>query len=129
MTSLFLAFLMWFQSRPRISGGITWGIALTIAFLSLTPLSQLPPVPGSDKTHHLIAYAALAFPNALARPQKIIFFALVYVCFGGVIELVQPFANRYASWLDFAANLGGVLIGTYGGVFVNKYLNRKKTAA
>jgi len=125
MSSLILLPLVLLKSSPRISGALSWALALAILYLSLTPLSDLPEVAGGDKTHHLIAYAALAFPNALARPQKIVFFAVIYACFGGGIELIQPFANRYASWLDFAANLGGIFIGSYGGILAGRYLNRK----
>ena len=128
LTSLIWGALVLLKSSPRISGGLSWGLALAILFLSLTPLSELPEVAGGDKTHHLIAYAALAFPNALARPQKIVFFAVIYACFGGGIELIQPYANRYASWLDFAANLGGIFIGSYGGILAGRYLSQRISA-
>ncbi|XDZ66323.1 VanZ family protein [Alphaproteobacteria bacterium LSUCC0684] len=112
------------KSSPRLAGALSWVLALIIIVLSLTPLQQLPEVPGGDKTHHLIAYAALAFPNALARPGKIFFFGLIYAGLGGGIELIQPYANRYGSWLDFAANLGGVSIGTVCGLYLARYLAR-----
>ncbi|MCI5121325.1 MAG: VanZ family protein, partial [Candidatus Electrothrix sp. AUS4] len=44
-------------------------ILVAITFLSLWPLDTLPQAPGSDKLHHLIPYAALAFPVALRRPR------------------------------------------------------------
>ena len=40
-----------------------------ITVLSLIPLNELPETPGSDKTHHLIAYAILAYPTSLRRPK------------------------------------------------------------
>ena len=33
----------------------------------------------------------------------------------GAIELIQPFVNRYAEWLDLLANLAGVMIGLIAG--------------
>ena len=128
MARLILSLLIYLQSSPRLSGLISWGLALVIIVLSLTPLEELPPVPGGDKSHHLIAYAALAFPNALARPQKVIFFAVLYAGLGGGIELVQPFANRYSSWLDVAANLGGIALGSAFGIYLGRYLDRTASA-
>lgn len=87
-----------------------------IAVLSLTPLPALPRISGSDKTHHFIAYAALAYPVSLAaaafaQPKRVWFVLLAMVVFSGCIELIQPFVNRYGEWLDMAANVGGLLCG------------------
>ena len=48
---------------------ITLLTLVAITALSLWPMEQLPSVPGSDKTHHFIAYAALMFPTALRKPS------------------------------------------------------------
>ncbi len=85
--------------------------ALLITILSLWPLPHLPSVPGSDKTHHFIAYATLAFPAAFVRPKYWLFIMLFFVSYGGLIELIQPYVNRYGEWLDMLANTGGVLCG------------------
>lgn len=47
----------------RLAGG---GV-LAIGYLSLTPLPNLPDVPGNDKLHHLVAYAVLTFLATLSR--------------------------------------------------------------
>jgi len=47
---------------------------------------------------------------------------LLYICLGGVIELIQPYVNRYGEWLDFIANTAGVLIGSGFGLLVDKYI-------
>jgi len=87
-------------------------IVLTlITILSLTPLPHLPAVPGSDKTHHFIAYAGLFFPIALARPKHWIWIGLLFACWSGAIELIQPSVNRYGEWLDMLANSIGLLCG------------------
>ncbi|MEH0761982.1 VanZ family protein [Vibrio sp. 16] len=86
-------------------------IALTIMGLSLYPMESLPSVPGTDKTHHFIAYGVLAFPIALARPQKWLFSVVGLFVFSGAIELVQPYVNRYGEWLDLAANGLGLVVG------------------
>ncbi len=82
-----------------------------ITLLSLQPLSQLPLVPGGDKTHHLIAYALLVFPAAFRRPRHWRLICLLFILYGGMIELLQPYVNRYGEWLDFAANTTGIVCG------------------
>ncbi len=63
--------------------------------LSLWPLENLPPVPGSDKVQHLIAYAALMFPIALRKPKYWPLIGLLFIAWSGPIELLQPYVNRY----------------------------------
>lgn len=92
-------------------------LAFTVLFLvmittlSLWPLGKLPDVPGTDKTHHFIAYGALMFPTALRKSNNWILIGLFFIAFSGVIELVQPYVNRYGEWLDMAANTAGVVCG------------------
>lgn len=87
-------------------------ITLTaITTLSLWPLDELPSVPGTDKIHHIIAYAFLMIPTALRKPNKWLLFGLFFIAYGGAIELLQPYVNRYGEWLDLAANTAGVVLG------------------
>lgn len=90
---------------------LTGVVLVIVTALSLSPLDQLPPVPGSDKTHHLIAYAVLMFPVALRKPKKWLLIGVAFIAYSGVIELIQPYVNRYAEWLDLAANATGVMCG------------------
>ena len=82
-----------------------------IATLSLWPVAHLPQVPGTDKTHHFIAYGALMLPVALAKPKYWLWIALGFAGFSGAIELFQPYVNRYGEWLDMAANVVGLACG------------------
>ena len=82
-----------------------------ITTLSLWPLESLPSVPGSDKTHHFIAYAALVFPTALRKPKHWKKIGLFFIIYSGIIELLQPYVNRYGEWQDMAANTAGVVCG------------------
>lgn len=101
-------------------------IVTAITILSLYPLDNLPSVPGTDKTHHFIAYGALAFPVALARPEKWLLFILGFLVYSGVIELVQPYVNRYGEWLDLGANGLGLFVGILIASFVRSiFLNEK----
>ncbi len=86
-------------------------LAGLIAVLSLWPLDSLPDLPGTDKTHHLLAYACLALPVSIVRPRHWLKIVALIILFGGVIELLQPYVNRYGEWLDLLANITGVLIG------------------
>ena len=90
---------------------ITLLILVVITLLSLWPAGQLPKVPGTDKTHHFIAYAGLMFPAALRKPKYWLFIGLFFIGWSGAIELIQPYVNRYGEWLDLLANSGGVLCG------------------
>ena len=90
--------------------GITIVILVVITVASLYPAQYLPSVPGSDKTHHFIAYCALMLPTAIRRPKYWLAIALLFITWSGLIELIQPHVNRYAEWLDLAANTGGVLL-------------------
>ncbi|WP_089725817.1 VanZ family protein [Candidatus Thiosymbion oneisti] len=84
---------------------------VVITFLSLWPLDELPSVPGTDKAHHIIAYAILVLPTALRKPNRWLLFALFFIAHGGAIELLQPYVNRYGEWLDMLANTAGVVCG------------------
>lgn len=90
---------------------VTLFILAAITALSLWPQEQLPSVPGTDKTHHLIAYAALMFPAAWRKPPRWLLIGIVFIAYSGVIELLQLYVNRYGEWLDLAANAGGVILG------------------
>ena len=94
----------------RFWQAITLIILLLITVGSLSPVEHLPAAPGSDKTHHFIAYCALMLPAALRRPKYWLAFALFFILWSGLIELIQPYVNRYGEWLDMLANTGGVFI-------------------
>ena len=97
-------------------------ILFLITSLSLTPMPHLPTVPGSDKTHHFIAYAALFFPAALARPKHWMLIGLLFVFWSGAIELIQPYVNRYGEWLDMLANCIGLLCGFALAWLTNRFI-------
>ena len=90
---------------------ITVFLLTAIAALSLWPVEHLPQVPGSDKTHHFISYGALMLPVALSKPKHWLWIALGFAAFSGLIELIQPYVNRYGEWLDLAANIAGLACG------------------
>lgn len=95
----------------RCAPFVSLAIALAIGYLSLSPLKDLPPVPGGDKLHHFVAYACLTFPMMFADARNWPRIMVPAIIYGGVIEIIQPYVNRYGEWLDFAANSAGCFIG------------------
>jgi len=103
---------------------LTAFLLLLVTALSLWPLPSLPEVPGSDKTHHLMAYAVVAFPVALRSPVRWWLIIVGVVLYGGKIELIQPFVNRCGEWMDFFASTAGVATGVLLGRLVRKMDSR-----
>ncbi|WP_413699223.1 VanZ family protein [Psychromonas sp. KJ10-10] len=100
-------------------------IIVLITSLSLAPLQQLPSVPGSDKTHHFLAYAGLFFPVALAKPKHWFLIGIAFIIISGAIELIQPYVNRYGEWLDLLSNSGGILCGYILARLTDKFATKK----
>lgn len=100
---------------------------IILTALSLWPLDTLPSVPGTDKSHHLIAYSALIFPVALRAHRYQWPLVLAALCWSGMIELIQPLVNRYGDWLDMAANLAGLVLGMLCGYLLQRWLARTAT--
>ncbi|NQW26417.1 MAG: VanZ family protein [Flammeovirgaceae bacterium] len=90
---------------------ITIGLLLIITVLSLYPIPVLPEMGGNDKIRHFIAYGVLTFPVSYVNFKKTFPLLLVFVCFSGCIELIQPLVNRNGEWLDLLANAAGIVIG------------------
>ncbi|TKB43095.1 VanZ family protein [Thalassotalea mangrovi] len=97
-----------------------------ICVLSLYPLQALPVVPGTDKTHHFLAYFALVMPMALKKPNYWPVLVLSFIGISGAIELIQPFVNRYGEWLDLTANISGVIAGFMVAQIINRIFPEKK---
>ena len=110
--------LVTFIKRYWIS--ITTLILLLITILSLHPLEDLPEVPGSDKTHHIVAYCILAFPVAFRKHKGWQLLIICFALYSGLIELIQPYVNRYGELVDFIANCCGLAVGVAASAFANK---------
>ncbi len=106
-----------------------------ILYLSFAPPSEFKDIPtfeNEDKLVHILMYFGLAlilildFNSALKKQSvKFIIFVLVCIIFpailGGLIEIVQPllFFPRTASWIDWFADIAGVLVA-WGGMYLMK---------
>ena len=101
-------------------------IFVIITFLSLYPLKEQPSIPGSDKIHHLIAYSALAIGVGLRRPSNYVLIIILFSLYSGLIEIIQPYLNRFKEVEDFLFNNLGILIGLTLGIVINKICIKNK---
>lgn len=88
---------------------LTLLLALVLGFLTLVPLNIPKDMPGSDKHHHLIAFAALALPVAALAPRLLWALLPVLALYGVLIEVLQPFVGRSGDPKDALADGLGLL--------------------
>jgi VanZ family protein len=103
-------------------------LAVTIAFLTLSPptLDLRGSLP--DKLYHFTAFAALAFPCALLYARILVWVLPAALLFGGVIELIQPYIGRSGEGADFLADVLGVIFGAALGLTLRAVRAKKKQA-
>ena len=90
-------------------------LLIVITILSLIPFPELPEVPGKDKTMHLLAYGALAFPVSFARPKAYLRIIIAFLIWSALLEIFQPYFDRNQDWIDILANAIGLLLGFIAG--------------
>jgi VanZ family protein len=109
--------LMGYLAEPRIALAMTVILGLIVAVLTLTPSQTLPSAPGGDKLHHFLAFGAIAFPMAFARPRLLVLIVLAVSVYGAVIEIIQSHVGRHGDIVDALANAIGAVTGaTIGAV-------------
>lgn len=99
----------------RLAGVAAAGLMIAIAVLSLLPPGDLPPVEGSDKLKHFIAYGSLGAAMAIAAgPGRALRAFLITIGYGALMEVAQALAptGREFSLLDEVANMLGAGAGT-----------------
>lgn len=84
-----------------------------VAWASLVPAAELPPVGISDKIEHFVAYAGLALLGAWALPATLLWVAAGLAVFGVGVEILQATMElgRQGDLLDALANTLGVVTG------------------
>jgi len=95
-------------------------VLLLITFFSLYPLKQAAIFPSNDKILHLIAYAALSICLGLRKPEKYILILIFFSIYSGLIEIIQPYVNRFMEVEDFIFNNVGLIVGFVFGVIIKK---------
>jgi len=107
------------RRNHQIALGVTTSLALVIAYLTLTPMPNLS-LAGSDKTHHLIAFATLTMPAAALYRRALAWLFPSAIVFGGLIEVLQPYVNRHGEWADFIADALGAILGVILGLILRR---------
>ena len=92
-----------------------------IAWGTLMPLKELP-VPGTDKLQHFIAFGVFVLPVSLLLPARAWLIFIIAVVCGGLIEIIQPYVNRYAEFGDFMADAVGAAVGAAIGVVISRVI-------
>lgn len=96
-------------------------LVVIIAILTLAPVSVPSTVPGNDKIHHFIGFAALLIPCAFLYRRALYYILPGSILFGGMIELLQPYVNRNGDWADFGADATGALLGAAIGLILRYF--------
>jgi hypothetical protein len=101
-----------------------FAVFVLVSFAVLfTPAPEVPSGPeGVDKVIHLALFAALAVSGRYAGiPARVLAPALV--AYGGVSELLQglPGLDRSTSLVDWAADVGGIVLGYAGLVLSTRF--------
>ncbi len=95
------------------------------------PLPKQIIIETSDKWIHFLAYAGLAGLATLVigwrsrggiRAWHLALIAISLAAFAGFDELTQPFVNRQADWLDWFADIGGIVIGVVAGAITFRFV-------
>ena len=103
---------------------VTVALAALIGLATLIPAQQLPDAPGTDKLHHVIAFAVLVLPMSFAKPHQFWKYAVYGIMFGSFIELAQPFVNRSGEVGDVLADACRIALGCGVGVGLRTWMNR-----
>lgn len=100
---------------------ITVMIMITLTYLMITPISQLPVPPNPpDFLFHAILYFCLVAPWATTYSTRKVYLGVTAFLLGGCIELIQPFFGRGFELIDLLANATGILAA----IWVSKSLHQ-----
>ncbi len=113
-----------FSIPLRIVVTLTAGLAILIAVFTLSPPPEEPGPAGIDKLFHALAFAILVRPLSLHSPRALVWLIPAAAIFGGAIELIQPSVGRGREFMDFVADLAGVGLGAFIGLFFRRKLLR-----
>ena len=100
---------------------ITIALSGVIIFFSFFSVTSHFMIQSTDKYLHIAAYFFLSFSASLRKPTNYILIFIYFVFFGIVIELVQPYFDRYFELLDILANSLGVFLAITFADLLRKY--------
>ena len=100
---------------------ITIVLSVVIIFFSFFSVTSPSTIQNADKYLHTAAYFFLSFSASLRKPTNYILIFIYFIFFGIVIELIQPYFNRYFELLDILANSFGIILAITFADFLRKY--------
>ena len=68
----------------------------------------------------MLAYSLLTIGLGLRKPENYILILIFLSFYSGLIEIIQPYVNRFAEIEDFIFNNLGLIVGFVTGAFVKK---------
>lgn len=104
-----------------------WTMLAVVLVIALLPNAEAPTIFASDKLNHILAFAALSSAAALAWPKvNLVIPICLLAVYGGLIEIVQwrMALGRQGDWMDFAADLAAILVGTLIGRALGSIIRR-----
>lgn len=107
---------------PDLKSAVFLTVVFTLAICTgtLTALPEKIDVPGTDKWQHLVAFAALVYPITVASRRYWIPVTVFASCLAALIEIIQPYVNRFGDIKDFQADMLGVFLGLLIGILVRR---------
>ncbi|MXP27079.1 hypothetical protein GRI39_13680 [Altererythrobacter indicus] len=103
---------------------LLWGALLVTSFLALTP-GPVGQAIESSHVRHAIAFVFLPWLTMVAYPHfKARWVFLLYVMFGGLIEIVQLVmqVGRHGQWSDWFYDIGVTLMAVLAGLIVRAFV-------
>ena len=101
---------------------LTACVVLAVGFGTLWPTLVVHGPAGTDKTIHLLAFAAIVLPTAIFTPRRLFWIIPAAACYGAAIEVIQPLVGRTADLNDFLADAAGICIGAGAGLLLSLFV-------
>ncbi len=119
------------QAKNRVRAGVTASFTLaaisTVLFLMPAPATPDAAPSHIDKVVHFVLFFLMVLPGLSVVPRSWVWVVPLAICFGALIEFIQPMFGRGFSWADMVANALGAMSAVPLAWWVNtRWLERRK---